>query len=176
MTAMGVLAEVVDLGAETFDDYVRRQSVALQRFAYLITRNHEDARDCVQDALLGLFPRWESVSAGNVDAYVRRSIVNASVSRWRRSGRTTPVPDPAVLRRAEPTSDPTDAFVDAEDAWALCGELPPTQRAAVVLRFYHDLSFAEIAEVLECPEATARSHCHRALTTLRTRLIGRSHP
>lgn len=71
-----------------FEDYVATRSVALQRFAYLVTRNAEDARDLVQDALLGLYPRWSRVSAaGNVDAYVKRSIVNAGISRWRRTGR-----------------------------------------------------------------------------------------
>ena len=71
-----------------FEDYVATRSVALQRFAYLVTRNAEDARDLVQDALLGLYPHWSRVSAaGNVDAYVKRSIVNAGISRWRRTGR-----------------------------------------------------------------------------------------
>lgn len=51
-----------------------------------------------------------------------------------------------------------------------CAELPATQRAAVVLRFYGDLSFAEIGAALGCPEATARSHVHRAMASLRSRL------
>ena len=66
-------------GYESFDDFVRRRSVALQRFAYLVTHDREDAQDCVQDALIGLLPRWDAVAAtGRVDAYVNRSIVNAS--------------------------------------------------------------------------------------------------
>ena len=43
-------------GYESFDDFVRRRSVALQRFAYLVTHDREDAQDCVQDALIGLLP------------------------------------------------------------------------------------------------------------------------
>ena len=153
----------------TFEDYVRERSVALQRFAYLVTRNTEDARDCVQDALAGLYPRWERVAAsGQVDAYVRRSIVNASVSRWRRERRTFPMADPDVLGRSTP--DPATGVDDADAAWRLCAELPPVQRAAVVMRFYEDRTFAEIAGVLGCTESTARSHVHRALAALRTRL------
>ncbi|MEZ5202611.1 MAG: sigma factor [Micropruina glycogenica] len=58
--------------AAKFEDYVATRSVALQRFAYLICRDVEDARDLVQDALLGLYPRWASVVAkGNPDAYVK---------------------------------------------------------------------------------------------------------
>lgn len=157
---------------ETFDAYVRARSVALQRFAYLVVGNAEEARDCVQDALVGLYPRWDVVRArGDVDAYVHRSIVNASVSRWRKGGRrTVPVADVSVHDRT-PTPDHAAGVADAQLAWQLCEDLPPAQRAAVVLRFWRDASFAEIGEELGCTETTARSHVHRALTKLRTRLV-----
>ena len=160
-------------GYESFDDYVRRRSVGLQRFAYLITHDREDALDCVQDALVGLFPRWDAVAAtGHVDAYVNRSIVNASVTRWRKTGRVTPVADPVADWGRERTPDPTHEVDDADQAWRLCRDLPPVQRAAVVLRFYHDLPFAEIALALGTTEATARSHVFRALAALRKSLGG----
>ncbi|MFZ1412327.1 MAG: RNA polymerase sigma factor, partial [Micropruina sp.] len=73
---------------------------------------------------------------------------------------------------APASADPADRVVAADQVWRLCGELPPAQRAAVVLRFYEDLSFAEIAEALGCREATARSHVHRAMVLLRSRLRG----
>ena len=146
--------------AARFEDYVATRSVALQRFAYLICRDVEDARDLVQDALLGLYPRWASVVAkGNPDAYVKRSIVN---------GREHPT-DVADLGDIAP--DHAGSVTDAEVAWNLCETLPPLQRAAVVLRFYDDLDFSAIAGILGCPEATARSHVHRALTRLRSTLI-----
>lgn len=162
---------------DTFDGYVRARSVALQRFAYLVVGNAEEARDCVQDALIGLYPRWDAVrERGGVEAYVRRSIVNASVSRWRRGGRrTVPVADPGVLERTS-APDHADAVADAAVAWQLCEDLAPAQRAAVVLRFWEDRSFAEIGEALGCTEATARSHVHRALTKLRTRLVAGESP
>ena len=68
--------------------------------------------------------------------------------------------------------DASQAVADADQALRLCGELPPMQRAAVVLRFYEDRSFAEIARILGCPEGTARSHVHRALQALRAKLEG----
>ncbi len=159
--------------ADTFEGYVRARSVALQRFAYLVTRNAEDARDCVQDALVGLYPRFDRVRAsGGVDAYVYRSIVNASVSRWRRTKHAVSVADPEVFSSRGPDSpDHAERQADADEAWRLCADLPPLQRAAVVLRFYDDRSFAEIGHLLDCTEATARSHVHRALTRLRTRLL-----
>ncbi|MFT4215875.1 MAG: sigma-70 family RNA polymerase sigma factor [Micropruina sp.] len=153
--------------AVRFEDYVATRSVALQRFAYLVARNAEDARDLVQDALLGLYPRWARVSAaGDVDAYVKRSIVNAGITRWRRTGR-----EQVSDRLQEIAPDHAADVTDAELAWKLCGSLPTLQRAAVALRFYDDLEYAEIASILGCAEATARSHVHRALTRLRTQLI-----
>ena len=164
---------VVAVGVGSFDDYVRTRSAGLQRFAYLITRNAEDAKDAVQDALAGLYPRWRQVAAhGNVDAYVRRSIVNAHVSSWRKVRRLYLSEDVTTSSHAPVVPDAADAIADADQALRLCGELPALQRAAVVLRFYEDRSFAEISEILGCPEATARSHVHRALQALRARLEG----
>ena len=158
---------------DSFEDYVTLRSAALLRFALLITRNRDDAHDAVQEALAGLYPRWRQVSArGDVDAYVRRSIVNAHVSAWRKVRRLFPTAEPELVSTAPVVPDPSDAVADADHALRLCGELPPLQRAAVVLRFYEDRSFAEIGQILGCAEPTARSHVHRALVTLRERLEG----
>ena len=166
-------AVVADAGARSFDDYVATRSASLLRFAYLITRTTEDAHDAVQDALIGLYPRWQQIAArGEVDAYVRRSIVNAHVSAWRKVRRLFPVEDTSVLTASPVVPDASQAVADADQALRLCGELPPMQRAAVVLRFYEDRSFAEIARILGCPEGTARSHVHRALQALRAKLEG----
>ena len=164
-------AVVADAVVGTFDDYVSTRSASLLRFAYLVTRNADDAHDVVQDALIGLYPRWQQIAArGGVDAYVRRSIVNAHVSAWRKVRRLFPTEDPSVLSAAPVVPDASQAVADADQALRLCGELPPMQRAAVVLRFYEDRTFAEIAAILGCPEGTARSHVHRALLALRAKL------
>lgn len=161
--------------SRTFEEYVRERSVALQRFAYLVTRHPEDARDAVQDALIGLWPRYAEVAAkGDVDAYVHRSIVNASISRWRRVKNTTVVEDVSLLPQTHAPGFEDD-LADADAAWRLCETLAPDQRAAVVLRYWSGASFAEIAEVLGCAEATARSHVHRALTRLRTQFVEDPH-
>lgn len=159
------------MGVEpSFDDYVRARSERLVRLAWLITRNWEDARDAVQDALSSLYRRWSRLPEGDRrDSYVSRTVVNACLAVIRRR-RSQPVPDPSALIEAPVCADPSSAVVEAEAAWRLCAELPPVQRAAVVLRFYDDYSFGQIAEALGCPESTARSHVHRAMATLRSRL------
>lgn len=155
-----------------FHGWVTARGPALQRFAYLVTGSSSDAPDVVQEALSRAYPRWEALSRSDTaEAYVRRSIVNASISGWRKNRRLVVVDDPEPLM---PTTshgaDPATGITDADAAWRLCGELPTKQRAAVVLRFYEDLSFAQIALILDCTEPTARSHVHRALAALRARL------
>jgi RNA polymerase sigma factor (sigma-70 family) len=96
-------------------------------------------------------------------------VVNAHISWWRKfRRREAPAADP--VRTARAVSDGTAARAESEAIWALCATLPDKQRAAVVLRFYEELSYAEIAQLLHCAEATARSHVHRALAALKTTL------
>ena len=158
----------MDLGTvPAFDEYVRARSDGLLRLAWLVTRDWEDARDAVQDAFASLYPRWAGLPDGDRrHSYVSRTVVNACLAVVRRR-RSQPVADPSLLAAAPTAADPGDAVANADAAWRLCGELPATQRAAVVLRFYNDYSFGQIAEALGCTESTARSHVHRAMAALR---------
>ena len=165
---MEVLAGVVaqQEAPADFAAYVAARGHALLRFAYLVTGDRVECADLVQEALERAWPRWDAlVARGSHEAYLRRSIANGAISRWRKLRQVVPV--------AEPSSTETMLAEGTEDiraAWELCAKLPPVQRAAVVLRFYEDLSYAEIAEALGCAEATARSHVHRALAALRVHL------
>ncbi len=152
----------------TYEEWVNGRVPALLRFAYLVTRSQDAAEDAVQSALTDALRHWDRVRrTRDPDAYVRRMVVNAHVSGWRRWGRReSPVPD--VRDRALP--DPAAAHAQRDLVWEVCGALPTRQRAAVVLRFYEDLDYPEIAAVLGISEVTARSHVHRALAALRTRL------
>ena len=155
----------------SFTDFVRARSNRLHDVAWLVTRNSDDARDAVQDALAGLYRHWARLPVGDeFEAYVHRTVVNACLSVIRRRPRSFPVAEPADLRTAPVTSDGVDALAASDEVWRLCGQLSPVQRTAVVLRFYEDLSFADIAKAMGCREATARSHVHRAMARLRVRL------
>lgn len=152
----------------SFEAFVRLRSAGLLRFAQLLTGNSDDAAEIVQEALTNLYPRWERVAApGDPEPYVKRSIVNSRNTRWRRQ-RDRPVGDPSELDTV--TADPANAWADSEVFGRLFVTLPARQRAALILRFYEDLEFAEIARQLGCAEPTARSLVHRALADLRTRL------
>jgi RNA polymerase sigma-70 factor (sigma-E family) len=153
--------------AEEFQAYVATRQRALVRTAYLLTGNLHEAEDLVQSALTRTYLAWHRIrEVQAVDAYVRRVLVNEHSSWWRRAWRrversTDNVPE----RPAEPGPD----LVDRDEMWALVCTLPPRQRAVVVLRFYEDLSPAEVADALGCSVGTVGSQTSRALATLRER-------
>lgn len=150
-----------------FDGWVAARAPSLLRFAYLMTGSREGAEDALQTALAKTFEHWTRVSVmHDRDAYVRRMIVNAHISWWRRfARRESPVAE--VLGSSSRSQDPGLSVPGADAVWRLCQSLPSKQRAAVVLKFYEDLTYPEIAELLRCPESTVRSHVHRALVALR---------
>ncbi|WP_245644683.1 SigE family RNA polymerase sigma factor, partial [Nocardioides jensenii] len=152
-----------------FDEWVSARVPALLRFAYLVTGSRDSADDVVQTVLARSLERWNTVRrTDDPDAYVRRMIINENVSSWRRWGkRQTPVVEVFDTAR---TPDPADGVSTADAVWRVCRALPERQRAAVVLRFYEDLSDREIASILECSESTVRSQIHRALAALRVEL------
>ncbi len=152
------------------EDWVAARGAALTRFAYLICGSPADAQDLAQEALVGALPRWDRLArSGDIEPYLKRSVVNGHISRWRKWGRVSVVAEVPASTEAVAT-DEGARFDDSDAAWRLLATLPSAQRAAVVLRFYEELSYAEIAEQLACAEATARSHVHRALTALRATL------
>jgi RNA polymerase sigma-70 factor (sigma-E family) len=166
---VGVTDARPDTDELSFDAWVEARVAALLRFAYLVTGSQHAAEDAVQTALTKACEKWSRVRrTTDPDAYVRRMVVNAHVSSWRRTGKREL--SVAEVRPARAGADLADAVARGDAVWRVCTGLPRQQRAAVVLRFYEDLEYAEIAAVLGCTEATARSHVHRALTSLRAEL------
>jgi RNA polymerase sigma-70 factor (sigma-E family) len=153
--------------APDFDGWVAVRGPALLRLAYSLTGNTADAEDVVQEALSRALPRWQRISAvDDVDAYVRRMVINAHTSWWRKfRRRESPV---AELR--DTVADPPPGLLPDQRAglWAACQELPEVQRTAIVLRYYEQLDYAEIAELTGVREGSVRSRVSRGLAALRT--------
>lgn len=159
-----------------FERWATARLDRLVRFAYLVTGSQHSADDAVQTALTSACARWSRISrTDDPGAYVRRMVVNAHVSAWRRTGRReVRTAEPRPL--SGPSRDDVAETVARDDAvWRVCRDLPPQQRAAVVLRFYEDLDYPEIARVLDVTEATVRSHVHRGLNALRHALTEEEH-
>jgi RNA polymerase sigma-70 factor (sigma-E family) len=151
-----------------FDDWVAARGPALLRLAYVLTGSAADAEDVVQDALSRALPRWERISrVEDVDAYVRRMVINAHTSWWRKfRRRESPAAD---VRPAEVVAGPGEGVPADERArlWAACQSLPVDQRTAVVLRYYEQLEYEEIAALTGVREGTVRSRVSRGIAVLR---------
>ena len=172
VTGSEVTAAVAEAlaGDAGFDAWAAERSRSLLIFATAVTGDREAARDVVQDALVAVYLRWRRlIAGGEPDAYARRVIVNRHISWWRRLGRRERL-TAFDVDHAAPAEPAQDGLADTDLARRLLAGLPARQRAAVALRFYDDLPFAEIATVLDCTESTARSYVHRALERLRAEL------
>jgi RNA polymerase sigma-70 factor (sigma-E family) len=149
-----------------FDEFVRTRHGALLRFAYLLTGDTHSAADLVQEALERTGLRWRRVRRqDSPEAYVRQAILNGHLNHRRRRRREQLVADAPETSRYD--SGRYDAEPRDEALWTLLGSLPPQQRAVLVLRFYEDLTEAEIARVLGCAIGTVKSNSSRALAKLR---------
>src|SRR3954453_5053875 len=111
-----------------FDDWVALRGPALLRLAYTLTGNRSDAEDVVQEALARALPRWGRIGrVDNVDAYVRRMVVNAHTSWWRRFRRRE---SPVEQVRDEVVLAPGEGFDVGRRLWLACQALPEPQRTA----------------------------------------------
>ncbi|WP_244929902.1 SigE family RNA polymerase sigma factor [Nocardioides sp. W7] len=161
-----VVGSEVGVALPSFDEWVAARGPALLRLAYTLTGDAADAEDVVQEALSRALPRWSRISSvEDPDAYVRRMVVNAHVSWWRRfRRRESPAPSvtPAGVVEA-----PGVLFDESRRLWMACQALPEVQRTAVVLRYYEQLEYAEIAALTGVREGSVRSRVSRGLATLR---------
>jgi RNA polymerase sigma-70 factor (sigma-E family) len=154
----------------TFDDYVRQKGERLVRLARLLVRDRHLAEDLVQDVLGRAFTRWDRIVAGgDPDVYLRRMLVNANNSWWRRRSASELATGEVERDVADPV-DVGEESADRDAVWRVVAALPGKQRAVVVLSYYEDLDDATIAEILECSTVTVRTQKMRALATLRRRI------
>jgi RNA polymerase sigma-70 factor (sigma-E family) len=149
-----------------FARFVRAHTSSLVRTAYLLTGNGVAAEELVQDTLVRLYPKWHLVQAAEVPlAYVRRSVANGFVNQTRRASRRELSVE--FLPERPDEHDRPGQLDDRDELWALLRELPERQRAALVLRYFDDLSDDEIGAALGCRVGTVRSLVSRGLTALR---------
>lgn len=135
--------------------------------AYLLTRDHGEAEDLAHDAFIRLLGRFRHLrERAAFGAYLRRTIVNLHLSRLRRLR----IERSHRSRATETASDRSGDIDVRTDLWAALGTLPPRQRAALVLRYYEDLSEQDTADVLRCSIAAVKSLTARGTESLRRAL------
>lgn len=140
------------------------------RLATLLLSDQGRAEEVVQDAFVALHGRWSRLDdAERATAYLRRSVVNGCRSAHRRRG----------VEARHPPSPPEDAAsaevsalaaADRDEVLRALGGLSPRQREVLVLRYYLDLSEADIADALRISRGAVKSHASRGIDALRTRL------
>jgi RNA polymerase sigma-70 factor (sigma-E family) len=153
------------------DLYVRHLPEAT-RLASLLTRDAASAEDLAQEAFIKVAGRFRDLRSPDAfDAYLRRTVVNLCMSYHRRKkvARAYAEREQARASGRVPASELPDVETTDEVRTALA-DLPPRQRAAIVLRFYADLTEAQIADSLGCSVGAARALVFRAMETLRSRI------
>lgn len=141
------------------DELYRQHRTRLTHLAAAITLDRSLAEEVMHDAFVGLQRRGDAVS--DAVGYLQRSVVNGSISVLRRRRVVGASPTPTATVAINPEIDET---------WAAVERLPPRERAVVVLRYWLDLSEAEISASLGWPIGTVKSTSHRALKRLREEL------
>ena len=146
--------------AEVFDAFVRTRQAALIRYGTALTGDPHSAADLVQDALERTGLAWARVQQqGDPEGYVRRVMANRNISQWRRRRRERLVEVPPEQGYDDRPTD--DAM------WNVLATLPRRQRTVLVLRYYEDLSEAEIARVLGIAPGTVKSQASKGIAALR---------
>lgn len=148
---------------EEFAAFVTGSSRRLLHVAELVSGDPHRAEDLVQSALTGAYERWDRIRSDDPFAYVRRSVLNAQVSWWRRHSRESvraDLPDATV-------PDGSGASDDRDLLRRALLSLTARERAVVVLRFVEDLSEMQTAHDLGIAPGTVKSTSSRALAKLR---------
>ncbi|GIG62697.1 hypothetical protein Lfu02_70690 [Longispora fulva] len=146
-----------------FDEFVVGRSPRLLRLAYLLTGDHAHAEDLLQTALARSWSAWRRI-AEDPEPYVRRVLVNTYNSWWRRrwnAERPTGVLPDLVL------ASPQSGVDDRDAVWRALGRLPHQQRAVLVLRYFEDLTEAQIADALGVSAGAVKGYAAKGLAKLR---------
>jgi RNA polymerase sigma factor (sigma-70 family) len=144
-----------------FDAVYGEQRPRVVRTAYLVVGSYAVAEELAQEAFVRLHERFDSVD--NPGGFLRTAVVRLAIS-WRRRDLRERM-HLATVDEPEATGE-----MVVDETWDALTALSPERRAALVLRFYEDLSHEEIAAAMGCRVATARTRVHRALADLRKEL------
>ena len=143
----------------------------LRRTAYLMCGDWDAASDHVQEGLIRVYVAWPRLTrAGREYAYARKAVVSAFLDHARRRS-STEVPT-GHDRDSDTGHDLAESVAVRAALMSALADLPPRQRACVVLRYFDDISVADTASVLGCSEGTVKSQTSRALDSLRSMFEG----
>lgn len=163
--------------AELWAEWGQLHGRAVRGYLLAMVRRHDLADDLTQEVFCRAWQaRDQYREEGAARAYLLRIADRLACDHHRRAGREVNLGDDAwkMVEPAQPAAAPEEVLARAEMSRQLAAtldSLSEPQRRVLLLRYYGELSFAEIATMLECPVSTALSHCHRGLQTLRKLLV-----
>ena len=150
-------------------DVVAARSAARDRSAYLRVGERGLAHDLRQEALTKTYVAWPRLrDPCKAEAYTRKAITTTAISWYRRKAWSSERPSDDLPETH--SAGHAEAVEQREWLWAALQQLPPRQRAAIVLRYYEDLTEAQTAEAMGCAVGTVKSQVHTGLATLRATL------
>lgn len=157
---------------EHFAAFVDRENAELLRIGWYLTSDPDDARDLVQEALTRVYRRWATLRPGEELGYVRRTMVNIQTDAARRRGRAAALPWHRTLGLggSRPVPDHATQVAERGAIAQVLQQLPPRQRAVIVLRHACDLSEQQVADELGISVGAVKSAASRGLARLRTQL------
>lgn len=150
---------------QDFVVFVAARSRRLLHAGDLLTGDRARAEDLVQQALARAYVRWGSIRDGNPEAYVRKAMLNAYLDWWRRL-RWREMPENAAGQGSQGEDLAVDV-VRRDAVRQALAVLTRKERAVIVLRYWFDLSEAQIADELNIAPGTVKSTAARALKRLR---------
>jgi len=152
---------------QEFAELFRASWARLYRLAFAVSGDRGAAEDDLQNAFAKVYSNWARVRrADHPEAYVRRMVLN-EVLGGRRNGFLKRERPHLVVERGGSVASPEAGVVERDAIWTAVRALPSRQRAVVVLRYYEDLSEAEIADALGCSRGTVKSQASAAIAALR---------
>ncbi|XVS67049.1 SigE family RNA polymerase sigma factor [Actinosynnema sp. CA-299493] len=157
---------------EEFSRFFASRFDQARRTAYALCGDWLEAEEIAQNAFVRLYAHWPKVRRESAEAYLR-TIVTRLFLDSRRRGRGR---EQAVASPPESTVEADTSSDERQPLLAALRHVPPRQRAVLVLRYVHDLSIEQAAEVLRCSTGTVKSQTARGLQTLREAYRGASTP
>ena len=149
-------------------DLYRLHAREAMRLAFLITGDEAAAEDLAHDAFIKVSGRFGDLRDPSAfGPYLKRTVINLANSRFRRRK----VERAYLESHGRPMSEPVGSVerdsIEREQMWRTLMRLPARQRAAIVLRFYEDLTEQQTADLMGCPVGTVKSLVSRGLDALR---------
>jgi RNA polymerase sigma-70 factor (ECF subfamily) len=157
-----------------FESLVAAHSAEILAYLWRMVRDEADAQDCLQEAFLRAYRACDRLDGrAQHRAWLYRIATNVALTHLKRRGREAARRSPLAFDLPDAGPLPGEAAIRRETLAAIAAaveRLPEQQRAALILRKYQDLSYAEMADTLGCSEEAARANVYQAIKKLRNTL------